>query len=152
MGHLSRLVTTGDLSCDVGQGQNIGMLGWMLRGQGRAAATRRFRESPQYCLASFSALVCSVSGLGWFELQRQGMLPVSGEVTVSMTGNCSFQGSQPLSLPCLASIPRGRPPPGAWAPLRLSRGAPTAAASRASFRLAVLRCEGHRTEIVGRPG
>lgn len=83
----------------------------MLRGQGRAVATRRFRESPQCHLASFSALVCSVSGLGWFELQRQGMLPVSGEVTVSMTGNCSFRGSQPLSLPCLASIPRGRPPP-----------------------------------------
>lgn len=63
---------------------------------------RCFRESPQCHLISFLASFCSVSGLGWFELQRQDTLSVPGEVAMSLTGNCSFPGSQSLSLPYLA--------------------------------------------------
>lgn len=81
---------------------------------------------------------------------RPGTFAAPGEVAVGSIGSFSFQGSQHK--------------PSSWAPweeaidqilglnavVRMSTH--SLAACIGSFHLAIVRCEGHRTEIVGKPG
>lgn len=99
--------------------------------------------------ASFSALTFSVSGSRWFVLQTRHICSARG-------GGCGLH--RELLLPGLSArafqlgtLGGGcRPDPGPQCGCQDEH--PLLSCSHSSFHLAIVRCEGHRTEIVGKPG